>query len=139
MYDFMIKRGPLAAFALGAFLSLLTVIFIFGGEEMNVDFGLNAAKFLFIISGIIAVVYPIVNAMGDPKSLMKVGIGVGAVFVVFLISYMISGNEVTDVYKTFGVDEGSSKVVGGGIIMIYVMAILAVAGIILGEVSRLIK
>ena len=104
-----------------------------------VNAGLYLAYILFFVGLVAAIVMPIINSLGDPKSLMKAGIGIGGVLVIFLISYAISGNEVTDTYMKFGVDEGSSKFYGGMIIMIYVSAIIAVGGIILGEVSRIIK
>ena len=104
-----------------------------------VDFGIYLSYFLFFVGIIAAVVMPLINALDNPKVLMKAGMGIGAALVVFLISYMLSGNEVTEVYKEFGVDEGSSKLVGGGIIMIYLLAFIALGSIIYGEVSRLIK
>lgn len=104
-----------------------------------VDAGLYLAYIMFFVGLIASIVMPILNSLGDPKSLMKTGMGIGAVLVIFLISYGISGSEVTDVYRNFGVDEGGSKLYGGMIIMIYVSAIIAIGGIIFGEVSRIIK
>lgn len=104
-----------------------------------VNAGLYLAYAMFFIALIAAVVMPLLNSLSDPKSLMKAGIGIGAALVVYLIGYVISGNEVTDVYTQFGVDEGSSKTIGGGIIMIYLMAFIAIGGIIFGEISRIIK
>ena len=104
-----------------------------------VDAGLYLTYTLFFIGLIAAVVMPIINSLGNPKSLVKTGAGIGATVVVFLIAYMFSSNEVTDVYRSFGVDEGSSQLVGGGIIMIYLLALIAIGGIIFGEISRIIK
>jgi len=104
-----------------------------------VDAGLYIAYAMFFIGLIAAVVMPVLNSLGDPKSLMKTGMGIGAIVVVYLIGYIISGSEVTDVYTQFGVDEGSSKSIGGGIIMVYLLALIAVGGIVFGEISRIIK
>lgn len=104
-----------------------------------VNTGLYLAYAMFFIGLIAAVVMPIINSLGDPKSMMKAGIGIGAAIVVYLIGYMLSGNEVTEVYAQFGVDESSSQTIGGGIIMIYLLAFIAIGGIIFGEISRIIK
>jgi len=104
-----------------------------------VNAGLYLAYAMFFIALIAAVVMPIINALGDPKSLIKAGIGIGAAVVLYLVGYMISGNEVTEVYKQFGVDAGSSQSIGGGIIMVYLLAFVAIGGIIFGEIYRIIK
>lgn len=104
-----------------------------------VNAGLYLAYAMFFIGLIAAVVMPIINSFGDPKSLIKAGMGIGGALVIYLIGYMLSGSEVTEVYTQFGVDEGSSKSIGGGIIMVYLMAFIAIGGIIFGEISNLIK
>lgn len=104
-----------------------------------VDFGIYLSYFLFFVALAAAVVMPIISALDNPKVLMKTGMGIGAALVVFLVGYVISGSEVTPLYTEFGVDEGSSKLVGGGIIMVYLLALIAIGSIIYGEVTRLIK
>ena len=104
-----------------------------------IDFGIYLTYFLVFIALAAAVIMPLISAISDPKSLVKSGMGVGAALVVFLIAYVISGDEVTALYTEFGVDSGSSKLVGGGIIMVYLMAFLAVGGIVFGEVKGMIK
>lgn len=104
-----------------------------------IDAGIYLTYALIIVAILAAVILPLMHAAGDPKSLMKTGIGIGSAVGVYLIAYIISGDEVTKIYQEFNVDAGTSKLVGGGIIMTYLLGLLAVGGIIYGEVMRLIK
>ena len=52
---------------------------------------------------------------------------------------MISGNEVLPTYIEFGVDAGLSKFIGGMIILVYLLAGIAIGGIIYSEFSKTFK
>ena len=101
--------------------------------------------FLYIGYGLIgvatlsAIILPLVAAVGDPKSLAKSGMGVGALIVVFFIGYAMSGDEVTTVYSQFGVDAGMSKWIGGAVTMMYLMIFIVTVSIIYSEVSKFFK
>ena len=86
-----------------------------------------------------SVILPLINSLGNPKSLIRSGIGVGALLVIFIISYALSGNEVTEVYKEFDVDAGGSKTIGGMLTMMYLLILLAVVGIVYTEISKMLK
>lgn len=104
-----------------------------------IDIGLYVAYGLLIIAIIAAVVLPIVNSFSHPKSLIKSGIGIVAIIVLFVICYLIAGNDVTAKYTTLGVGEGTSKFVGGALITMYVLFILAIVGIIVTELNKAIR
>jgi hypothetical protein len=57
----------------------------------------------------------------------------------FLLGYLISGNEVLPSYIEFGVDAGLSKFIGGMIILVYLLAGIAIGGIIYSEISKSFK
>lgn len=104
-----------------------------------VNFALYLTYILFFVAIGAAIVMPIINSINDPKSLMKAGIGIGALVLLFLISWAISGSEVTAVYQKFDVSESGSKFVGGGLITMYLLVFIAIIGIIYTEISKLIK
>jgi NADH:ubiquinone oxidoreductase subunit 6 (subunit J) len=94
---------------------------------------------LIFICAIAAIVLPLIQSAGDPKALLKSGVGVLAIVVVFGIAYMLSGNEVTEQYRQFGVLEGGSKVIGGGIITVYLLFFIALAAIVYTEIMSIIR
>jgi NADH:ubiquinone oxidoreductase subunit 6 (subunit J) len=72
-------------------------------------------------------------------ALIKTGLGVVAILVVFAIAYVLSGNEVTEQYRQFNVGPGGSKLIGGGIITVYLLFFIALAAIVYTEVTSIVK
>lgn len=96
-----------------------------------VDVGLFLAYILTGLCVLVAVGMPLVKAFGDPDSLKKMGIGVGALLAVFLISYFTSSGEAEGDYA-----ESTVKLVGAGIVTFYILAIAAVLGIVYTEIKK---
>ncbi len=98
-----------------------------------VDLGLISGYVLVGLCAVAAIVMPLVQSFSDPKSLVKSGLGVAGLLVIFLITYALAdGNaERTTV--------GTSKMVGAGLLTMYVFVFLALAGIVYTEISKLIK
>lgn len=104
-----------------------------------IDIALYLTYGLIIIAALGAIILPLINSLGDPGSLIKTGIGIGALLVVFAIGYVLAGNETPPVYVTHGVGPGLSKWVGAALITMYVLFIIAVLSIIVTEVSKLFR
>jgi len=105
-----------------------------------IDIGIRFTYVLLIVGTITAIVMPLIQAFSnDPKSLIKSGLGLAAIFVVYGISYLLAGNEVTSKYVEFGVDSGISQMVGGILITMYIMMLVALGGIIFSEVKKIIE
>ena len=98
-----------------------------------IDAGLFAAYALIILCALAAVIIPLIQSFDNPKTLVKSGIGLGALVVVFLISYGVSSPEAA------GATESTSKLVGAGIISTYIFFFGAIIGIIYTEISKMIK
>ncbi|MEQ9424017.1 MAG: hypothetical protein RJQ09_06345 [Cyclobacteriaceae bacterium] len=106
---------------------------------MFVDVLLYLGYGLIIVCAAAAIVLPLINALGDPSALVKSGIGLGALVVVFLISWAIAGGEVLPSYTNYGVDSGLSKFVGGSLTMMYLLALIAIVGIVYTEITKIFK
>lgn len=104
-----------------------------------IDFALYLAYGLIIIAALGATILPLINSLGDPGSLIKTGVGILALLVVFFIAYVISGDEVSPLYATHGVDASLSKWVGAALITMYVLFLVAIVSIIVTEVSKLFR
>jgi uncharacterized membrane protein YozB (DUF420 family) len=94
---------------------------------------------LIIVSVVGAIVFPIINLAGNPKKAKSALLGIGAVAVVFLLSYLVSDGTVLDSYQKYNVTAGISKSVGAVLIMTYVLGIVAIVGAIAGEILKAIK
>ncbi len=107
--------------------------------DSAVDIMLWVAYILTGLAIVGAIVGPLISSLSDPKSLLKSGLGIGALVVVFLISYSLSGNEVTPLYEKFNVDAGLSQALGGVLTMVYLLLGIAFVSIIVTEVSKIVK
>lgn len=96
-----------------------------------VDVGLFIAYILIGVCVLAAVGMPLSKAIGDPESLKKMGVGVGGVLVVFLISFFISSGE-----NSGDVSETTAKLVGAGLTTFYILAIGAITGIVYTEIKK---
>lgn len=99
--------------------------------------GLYLSYGLTIIAFLGATLVPVLNAirLSDTKSLIKLGAGIGAMLLLFVICRAISSDEVLEIYKPFGVEASLSKSIGGGLIMTYVFTIIAIIGIVYTEIK----
>ena len=96
-----------------------------------IDIGLIGSYILIGLCTLSAIIIPLVQAFGDPKSLVKSGLGVAVMVVVFFGSYLMGDG------STGGIDETTSKLVDGGIITTYVFFFAAIWGIVYTEVSKI--
>ena len=107
--------------------------------EGTIDISLYISYALLIVAIIAAVAMPLINSLGEPKNLIKTGIGLLGLLVLFLISWALSGDEVTARYLTGGVDESLSKSIGGALTMMYILMAIAIIGIVYTEVNKALK
>ena len=108
-------------------------------EESIVNIGITLAMIMVGVAALSAVVLPLIKSLSEPKVLIKTGIGVAALLIVFLIGWALSGNEVTPTYANFGIDEGGSKLVGGALTTMYILFIVSVIGIVFSEFNKALK
>jgi hypothetical protein len=108
-------------------------------EQDFVDIVIAVSYALLGIAALAAIVMPLINAIGNPKTLITGAIGVVFLLVMFGIAYSLSGGEVTPIFSKFGIDSGLSKYVGATIITTYLLIFLALVGIVGTEISKIFK
>ena len=99
------------------------------------DFGFYLFYALLFVSIGAAIVYPIINAIKTPGSLGKSAIGVGALVVLFGISYALSGTSLTAKAIALGENESSAKLIGAGLIMFYIALMISIIALVYSEVD----
>lgn len=104
-----------------------------------ISWGLYFSYFLFAIALIAGIVLPLIKSIQSPKELLKSAAGVVVLVVVFLVAYSISGDEVTINTASYGVTPGSSKLIGGGLITLYIIFLVATAGLVYSMVNSALK
>jgi hypothetical protein len=94
---------------------------------------------LFAVGAITAIIFPIITMAKNPKGAKSALIGVLALVVVFVISYLLAGDEMTDKYREFISGPEASKRVSTGLIAFYILAIGAIVASVFSGVSKLFK
>jgi hypothetical protein len=101
-----------------------------------IDAGLIISYVLIGLCAVAAIGLPLIQAVGNPKSLKKIGISVGGLVVLLFVCYALAGDD------TFGnkeVTASASKWVGAGLLMFYVLLVGAIVSIIYTEISKMSK
>lgn len=98
-----------------------------------IDVGLFAGYILIVLCALAAIIIPLIQSFDDPQSLIKAGIGFGGLVLVFIIGYILSDGDSP------GTTTAISKLVGAGIIAMYIFLFVALAGIVYTEISKIIK
>ncbi len=103
------------------------------------DILLYVAYAMVIFSAVAAILLPLIQAISNPATLLKTGAGVLAIVVVYFVAYAFSGAEVTPEYSKYNVGPELSKLVGGTLIMAYIMIGGAILGIVFTEANKIFK
>ena len=104
-----------------------------------IDVGLYITAILFVCSIGAAILLEVFNLAKNTRSLMFVGIILVMLVVIFGASYGLSSGEVTTKYTALGVDSGSSRMIGAGLIMLYIFLFVAIGGMIVSEIYKMLK
>lgn len=104
-----------------------------------IDIGLYLTVILLIGSIGALIVLEAFNMLKDPKQLMFAGAVIVGLVIIFFISYAMSSGDVKTKYTALGVGEGSSKLIGAGLIMLYFFLFVSIAGMVISEIYKMFK
>jgi len=98
------------------------------------------AYIAFGISIVFALLFPIIQMIGDPKGAIRSLIGLGIVVVLWFVASAFSGNEFSpDQLEKMKITAETSTMVGTGLIYTYIIFGLAILSIIYASVSSMFK
>ena len=105
------------------------------------DIMLYATYLLAVVGTILSIVMPLLKSLDDPKGLMKSALGVFGLVALFFICYALSGNEVLAKFEgaPFNLTPGMSQLIGGMLVMTYILTIVAIVSIVVTELTKAVK
>jgi len=104
-----------------------------------ISWGLYLGYLLFFGAVIAIAGLFLMNALKDVNLLKKSAGGAAVLLVIFGLSYFLSGSELSTSAVANGVTESSSKLIGGGLTMFYILFFLAIIGLIYSEINKALK
>lgn len=156
MYKFLAKNGQFLAFGTGAVVSALFFITWLAGyqgflalpdEQKSTtgifDVGLIGSAFLFVIAIALLVYFAIAQTASSFKESAIGLMGIGALIVIFLISWATASGEPTGVVKEaaekMGTSSNTVRLIDAGLLTMIVMSIITAIAFIGSEVRNFFK
>lgn len=137
MSEGLTKILSIVLYSLLGISALLGIMFYLGALDYGVL--IYWCYTLFFVGALAAVVFPIIAMAKNPTGAKSALIGVGALLVVFGISYLMAGDEMTDKYAKFISGPEASKQVSMGLIAFYILIIGAILATVVSSFSKLFK
>lgn len=105
------------------------------------DIMLYATYLLAVVGTILSIAMPLIKSLDDPKGLMKSGLGVLGLVALFFICYALSGSEVLPKFEgePFNLTPGMSQLIGGMLVMTYVLTVITIVSILVTELTKAVK
>lgn len=101
--------------------------------------GLYFGYFLFFVAVAALIVLTLMNVLKAPKDLMKSGAAIGGLVLIFVVGYVMSDDEVTLKAAAAGTTRLASKMIGAGLIMLYVIFFAALGSLIYSFINKSMK
>lgn len=121
------------------FIVILIAIALVVAALTSVDAGLYIGYALFFVAVVSAILLPLLNSVKSPGALKKPVIAILVMLALFAVSYALTGSDLTAEQAAKGVTESTSKLVGAGLTMFYLISALAVLGLIYSEINKALK
>ncbi len=105
------------------------------------DIFLYAGYLLIIIGAFLAIVLPLIKSFDNPRSLLKTAVGVVVLGALFGVAYSMADAEVAARYtaEPFSITPTVAKLVGGVLMTVYALFVLAIVSIVVTEVTKIVK
>lgn len=141
----MYKIAKILAIILGVVgLVLWVMIANSTDNEGTVSMMITLGTWMTIITAVVTLLFAVVQLVSHPDKLKKSLISIGAFALIMIVSYYVfsSGTDIDLAEmsrKGIDVTEGTSKLVGGGLIAFYILAAVAVLAMLLSGAKKLIS
>lgn len=104
-----------------------------------IDFGLYVMYILTVVAVLCATAFPLIYMIKNFQEAKKTLLGVAVLVGIFLLSFAIASGEVLPAWEKFNISTTESKLIGGGLISLYIMIAISIVMLVYSEVTDLIK
>ena|SRR5688572_15979903 len=105
----------------------------------SIDIGLILMYLMIGVAILVAIILPVVSLFNNPKSLIRIGIGLVAFLLIFFLVYSISDSTLTTKWTSMGETRSSVKLIGAGLWMLYIFLFGSILAMVFSEVNKLFK
>ena len=127
----------IGSFILGA-IGLIMGIMIMGGNESVIGPSITLTMIVMGVATAVAVLFGLFHFVSNIKQNMPMLIGIVVFVILAIVCYNLASGEVLTTYPD-DITESTSKLSGAGLMVMYVLVIVAAGAAILGEVTRIFK
>ncbi|RLD29949.1 MAG: hypothetical protein DRI75_01640 [Bacteroidetes bacterium] len=114
--------------------------YLSGGNTSIVDNMSFVAYTIFGLTLLFVIIFVVKNLFTDTGSLKSTLIGLGAFATVIVVAYLFSGGDATEYFdQGVKITEGTSHMVGAGLVTFYILGASAIGSILFTGVKKLIK
>ncbi len=139
MTDTLNKIIQISLYTILGITVILFALFYINGESMA-NTVMYWAYVLLAITVILLFAFPIRHFIEYPKQGVKSLIAIVGFFALYGISYAFaSGSTDANIYEIRGISETISRAIGAGMIMTYIIGILALLGLVYFAVAKVFK
>jgi hypothetical protein len=104
-----------------------------------VSLGLIITYILLGLSVVLMILMPVFNAIGNPRTLLQGLYGLIFIGIVFGISVVFSNADQGAFFSRFGYGPVMSKIIGAGLISMYILLVLSVLTMLITEVLNIFR
>jgi len=106
-----------------------------------INVGLYLTYLMIAGAAIAAIAFPVIFLAKNPAKAKSALMGIGALLVITIVSYIIASGEVMNFpgAEKFGMTEASTKRVGMGLIVFYILSFGAIGAVLYAELGKLFK
>jgi hypothetical protein len=119
---------------------IVYLIWAGGNEYSGAGVGLNLSYILIIIAAVGVLAASVSNFIQNPRSAIGVLVGIVLFAIIAFIGYSVSAGEIMETYYKNGIDTvKESKLVDAELYVMYGLGIIAIAAVLLNEISTALK
>ena len=110
-------------------------------SDFLINGGLILTYIMIAVAALAAIVYPLMFLAKNPSKGKNALMGIGGLLFITVISYVLASGDIMTFpgSEKFSMTEASTKRVGMGLIVFYILSLGAIAAVLFAELGKLFK
>ena len=101
-----------------------------------INIGILVTYVMIGIATLTTIVFGVKKMLSNTRNAKKTLYTILGLIVICVVSYLIASDEVLQSYEEYKINSTQSKNVGAGLIMFYILSVLAISAILYAELSK---